>query len=235
MPKAAKAYIDGVVTAGLAIAVYAMSHWDSQSPIRFFVFLALFVGAALLKGRIPGITGTYSPVFFFVLLGSHLLSFSEVVFAVGLAAIVQCTLFVKRHPSPVQVAFNAANLMISSASVYGLIHRQLPGLIEEPLAILLILGATVYYLVNTGLVAIVITLVDAKPLNDVWRHWCLRSLPFYLCGALIAGVSLNSQVPLSMWVVGMVCPSILLVTHYYRYWLESITRVNALALESPSN
>lgn len=56
-----------------------MAHWDSKDPIRFGVFLALFVGAALLKGRIPGLTGTYSPVFFLALVGSHALSFSEAV------------------------------------------------------------------------------------------------------------------------------------------------------------
>ena len=75
MPKAAKIYIGAVVAAGTSIAAYALYSWDSKDPIRFLAFLALFAGAALLKARIPGITGTYSPVFFFVLLGSHTFRF----------------------------------------------------------------------------------------------------------------------------------------------------------------
>jgi hypothetical protein len=229
MPAAAKVYINAVIAAGLAIAAYALLHWDSQGPIRFAVFLALFMGAALLKGRIPGITGTYSPVFFFVLVGSDVLSFSEVVFAAGLAGIVQCTFFVKRHPSPVQIAFNAANMIISTAAAFAFIHRQVPGFAAQPLMILLLLGASLYYVVNTGLVATVLTLVDGKPLNDVCRHWCLGSLPYYVLGTLIVYATLSAQNQPSMWVVAMVCPSVLLITLYYRYWLKSPAQVNTLA------
>lgn len=229
MPNAARIYVDGVIAAGLSIAAYALLHWDAQSPARFALFLALFAAAALLKGRIPGITGTYSPVFFFVLLGSHMLSFSEVVFAAGLAGIVQCTFLVQRHPTAVQIAFNAANMMIGTACAFAFIHRQIPVLADQPLIILLTLGASVYYMVNTGLVAVVLTLIDRKPLTDVCRHWCLGSLPYYILGALIAGVTLTAQNQVSMWVVGMVCPSLLLITFYYRSWLKSLTRVNALS------
>jgi hypothetical protein len=228
MPTNARIYIDGVIAAGLAIACYALLHWDPRSLIRFSVFLALFVGAALLKGRIPGVTGTYSPAFFFVLLGCGVLSFSEVVFAAGLAGVVQTMFFVQRRPSGIQVAFNVANMMIGTASAFAFIHREVPGLTNQPLLILLILGASVYYVVNTGLVAVVLTLVDSKPLSAVWRHWCLGSLPYYIFGALIAGAALSVQNQLSMWVVGMVCPSLLLITFYYRYWLKSLARTNTL-------
>ncbi len=136
MPTNARIYIDGVIAAGLGIACYALLHWNPQSIIRFAVFLALFAGAALLKGRIPGVTGTYSPVFFFVLLGCGVLSFSEVAFAAGLAGVVQCMFFVQRRPSGIQVAFNVANMMIGTASAFAFIHRDVPGLMNQPLLIL---------------------------------------------------------------------------------------------------
>jgi hypothetical protein len=148
-------------------------------------------------------------VFFFVLVGSHVLSFSEVVFAAGLAGMVQCTFFVQRYPSPAQIAFNSANMMIGTASAFVFIHGEVPGLSEQPLIIQLILGASVYYLVNTELVSVILTLVDAKPLNNIWGLWCLRSLPYYLVGALIAGAALSAQIQMSTSVVVMVCPSLL--------------------------
>jgi hypothetical protein len=229
MPIPARAYIDAVITAALTIAVYAVVHWGAGSQGRFAVFVALFAGAALLKARIPGITGTYSPVFFFVLLGSQILSFSEVVFAAGLAGAVQSTFFVKRPPSPVQIAFNAANIMVSTALAFVFIHRDVPGLSGQPALITLFLGASLYYVVNTGLVSVVLTLVDRKPLVQVWRHWCMRSLPYSVFGAVIAGVALSARNQPSLLVVAMVCPFILLATLHYRYWLKSLTRVNALA------
>jgi hypothetical protein len=225
MPTAARVYIDGVIAVGLAVAGYALIHWESQNPIRFLMFLALFILAALLKGRIPGITGTYSPVFFFVLLGSHELSFSEVVFATALAGIVQCSFFVQRRPFSLQIAFNAANMTICAACAFVFIHREAP-LTQALLLVLLILGTAMYYVVNTGLVAMVVTLVDSKPLKEVWRHWCLGSLAYYILGALIACATLSTQNQLSMRVLGMVCPSLLLITVYYRYWLKSKSRVN---------
>ena len=223
----AKVYIGTVIVSGTAILTSALLHLDSKNPINFIIFLALFTGAALFKGRIPGMTGTYTPVFFFVLVGSHVLSFSEVVLAAGLAGIVQNTLLVQRKPAPIQVDFNAANYMISSAAAFVFIHRELPGLAEQPLVLVLILGSSVYYMVNTALVSIVMTLIDGKRLSQVWRHWCLASLPYYMFGAVIASISVSVPTQSSIWFVGMGCPTIVLMTLYYRYWLRSLSLVKA--------
>lgn len=228
MPTAARVYVDWVIAVGLGIAAYASMHWNPQSLLQFSVFLALFIGAALLKGRIPGVTGTYSPVFVFVLLGSHMLSFAEVTFAAGIAGIVQCTFFVQRRPTNVQIAFNVANMMIGTACAFAFIHPEVPGLAGQPLLLLLILGAAVYYVVNTGLVAIVLTLVDSKPLREVCRRWSVGSLPYYVLGALIAGATLSVQNQPSFRAMGMVCLALLLITLYYRYWLKSLNQVNTL-------
>src|SRR4030081_1729768 len=106
MSEAAKAFISSVVATGVAIAALALSHWESKNWVGFSVFLILCAAAALLKGRIPGIAGTYSPLFFFILLGSQALSFSELVVIAGLAAIVQCTFHLREYPSLAQVGFN---------------------------------------------------------------------------------------------------------------------------------
>jgi hypothetical protein len=225
MSEAAKAFISSVVATGVGISALALSHWDSQDWVRFSVFLTLCAGAALLKGRIPGLTGTYSPLFFFLLLGSHALSFSELVVIGGLAAIVQCTFNLRQYPCLSQIEFNAANTIISTALAFAFINRHVPGLTDLPLAILLILGASVYYLVNTGLVSIVLALVESKPLASVWRRWCLASLLFYITGALIAGAAIGALGQIKPSAAVLICPSILLLTIYYRYWLKTSLRI----------
>ena len=108
MTRSAKAYIDAVIATGAATLASALLNWRSDSLGRFSVFLFFFIVAATLKCRVPGVTGTYSPVFFLALLGSVTLSFSEVAVASALAGIVQSTFRPKRRPSLIQVCFNAA-------------------------------------------------------------------------------------------------------------------------------
>jgi hypothetical protein len=160
MPKSAKAYINAVIAAGAVTLSSALLYWRSDSLLHFSVFLALFIAAAMLKCRVPGVTGTYSSVFFFALLGSATLSFSEVAVASALAGIVQSICRPKRRPALIQVCFNGANLALSASAGLVVVQRRIPGLTEQPLMILLILGASVVYFVNTALVSVVLTLVE---------------------------------------------------------------------------
>ena len=84
--------------AGGATIPSALLNWRSDSIVHYSVFLFLFIAAATLRCRVPRVTGTYSPVFFFALLGAATLSFSEVAVASALAGIVQSTFRPKRRP-----------------------------------------------------------------------------------------------------------------------------------------
>jgi hypothetical protein len=216
-----KAYLASVVAAEAAATIYALSPWRSDDLARFSVFLVLFTVAGMLKGRIPGITGTYSPVFFFVLLGSATLSFAEIAVAAALGGVVQCTFRQAARPSFMRICFNAANLVLSTASGFVFIQRLLPGLTEQPRLLCFILGASVFFAVNTGLVSVVLTLAEGGSLSSIWKHWCLGSLPFYLVGALIVGATISADSAATLLGVILLAPPILLATIYYRLWLRS--------------
>jgi hypothetical protein len=219
--KLTKSYLAVVLAAGAATMAFALGHWRSDDLIRLAVFLALFAAAAMVKGKVPGVEGVFSAVFFFALLGSTMLSFGELTIASALAGIVQCTFKKQRRPAFIQICFNAANLVLSTASGFVVIQRLVPGLGEKPQFLCFLLGAAVYYLVNTGLVAGVLTLVEGGSLVGIWSHWFLGSLPFYLVGALVVGalVSANSATAFAM--VILISPPMLLATLYYRAWLGS--------------
>src|ERR1700733_1934908 len=88
MTKTAKAYIATVIVTGAMATAFALAHWRSDDPARFAMFLVLFLAAATLKCCVPGVAGTYSPIFFFALLGSTTLSLPEVWIASALAGMV---------------------------------------------------------------------------------------------------------------------------------------------------
>lgn len=216
MTTIATRYIDAVVTAGGIILAIALTQWQSDDLVRFSVFLALFAAAATLKFRIRGITGTYSPMVFFVLIGAATLTFSEVAVAALLGGVVQCIFRAQRRPLLIQVWFNAANGVISSASAVVFVRWLIPGFDRPPLLIAVLLGAIAFYLVNTGLVSVVLALVDGQALSTVWKHWCVNSLPYYILGALIVGVTLSATNPVTLIAVILAGPPILLVTLYRR-------------------
>src|SRR5260370_18387729 len=124
-----KAYLAIVVAAAAGIMAFALGHWRSDDPLRFAVFLALFAVAATLKGRVPGITGSFSPVFFFSLLGSTMLSFPELGVASVLAGVFQCTFKQVHRPSLAHVSFKAANFVFNGASGFPFIQLHLPPLL----------------------------------------------------------------------------------------------------------
>jgi hypothetical protein len=225
MTKLARGYIAAVITTGVAALAFVLSHWQTDDPNKFAVFLLLFMASGTLKCIVPGVNGTFSPVFFFALIGCTSLSFSEVVTASALAAIVQCTYRMKNRPTLVKIAFNASNLALSTASAYAFVQGKIPALAGQAPIVGIILGAAVFYLVNTALVSTVVALAECGSLSAVWKGWCYGALPYYMVGVLITGAANPVVQALSLVTI----PAILLATIYLRY--GSRTPVTACATQ----
>ena len=212
MTKTARAYIACVIAFGAVANAFALSHWSSDDPARFAVFLVLFLAAATLKCRVPGVTGTYSPVFFFALLGSTTLSFPEVWIAAALAGMVQTVYKPKFEPSLTKLFFNGANMGLSAAAGYVFVQHSIPGLADQPALLCLMLGAVAFYTVNTGLVSVVMALTENTSLSAVWKNWCVGCLPYYVVGVLLT----DATDPVAQVLAAVIIPSVLLATWCYR-------------------
>jgi hypothetical protein len=212
MTKTAKAYIATVIMTGAAATVFALAQWRSDDPTRFAVFLTLFLAAATLKCCVPGVAGTYSPVFFFALLGSTTLSLPEVWVASALAGMVQTIYKPKYQPSLIRLCFNGANMALAATAAYVFVQRMIPGLAEQPALLCLILGAAAFYVVNTGLVSVVMALTEDGSLAAIWKNWCAGCLPYYVVGVLLT----DATDPVAQVLAAVIVPSILLATYYYR-------------------
>jgi len=186
MTAAPRAYIAVVVLCGTLVLWYTVMHGRSQNTLKFLCYLAIALAASRLKVNLPGITGTMSVNFLFLLLGVLELSFSETM-AIGTAAVVvQC--LGRDRPVPVQVAFNVSSTALAIAATfvsyqYSLQHSS----IHNP-STLLFFAACVYFVANTLPIAGVISLTESRSLRKIWLECYFWSFPYYLVGAGVAGM-----------------------------------------------
>jgi diguanylate cyclase (GGDEF)-like protein/putative nucleotidyltransferase with HDIG domain len=186
MSAAPRLFIGVVVVCGTAVLTYSVLHGRSENPLKFFCYLVIALAASRLKVNLPGITGTMSVNFLFLLLGVLELSLSEAM-ALGCAAVVvQC--FDRDRPIPIQVAFNVCSTALAIAVTfaayrYSLTHRA----VSNP-STLLFLAACVYFVANTLPVAAVISLTERRSLRKIWADCYFWSFPYYLVGAGVAGM-----------------------------------------------
>ncbi len=65
----ARVYIGFVISLGAAALGHGLYRWDPHNLLRFLCYLALAIPASCLKVTLPGITGTMSVLFIFLLGG----------------------------------------------------------------------------------------------------------------------------------------------------------------------
>ncbi len=192
LPAAAKAYVFGVIAAGLVLFGWAGFEWHSQDVLRFAGFLLLTVAASMFKVRLPGMRGTISVNFVLMLVSVAQLSLSEVIFLSAVGGIVQCVWKAKRTPTVTRTAFNAACLALSTAAAYVICRGALALWTSESLVGLLIAATVVLYAVNTFMVATVLCLVENKPLSGILQGCYFWSAPYHLVAAAAAGVMIET-------------------------------------------
>src|SRR5271166_2581972 len=182
----ARAFISATAVGGAGILVYGATHWSSQNLAKFLCYTVLAVLASRLKVSLPGITGTMSVNFLFILLGVLDLSFAETL-ALGCAAfLIQC--FSKRRARLEQILFNIGAAAVAIASAYGVYHVAAAHVRVTNRSLLLAVAASTYFVANTAPVAAIIALTEHKSLRRIWSDCYFWSFPYYLVGAGIAGL-----------------------------------------------
>src|ERR1700758_2407246 len=123
----AKLFIGLVVAAGLGTLIYGGIHQSSRNIAEFICYLGIAILASRLKVNLPGITGTLSVNFLFVLIGILELSFTETLILGAISMLAQC--FYPERPRGMQVAFNVCAGSISTALAYIVYHLPVMNLI----------------------------------------------------------------------------------------------------------
>lgn len=220
MPLTAQVYILATAMLGAIAAVNGLSHWQTSQSLQFAAYLLVAVLASALKVNLPAITGTMSVNSFFLLICMVQLKQGETMIVGLVGVLIQCLWKPKTPVMPIRVAFSATANTIAIAASYFVLNQPFFSPNLESLRILA--TACAYFLVNTALVALVVSLTERKKLKDVWiacYFWCF---PYYLGGAALAWIStllsryFGWQVSLSL------LPVMYLIYRSYQVYLQRL-------------
>src|SRR5271165_1862212 len=90
LPWSAKLFISSMVIAGLGVLLYGGVHQTSKNIAEFICYLGIAILASRLKVTLPGITGTLSVNFLFILVAVAELSYSETLILGAVSMLAQC-------------------------------------------------------------------------------------------------------------------------------------------------
>jgi diguanylate cyclase (GGDEF)-like protein/putative nucleotidyltransferase with HDIG domain len=186
MPRAAKLYVGVTVLAGLATLTAGLMSWHSDNLARFLCYYLIANLASGFKVHLPGIKGTMSANFLFVLISVTTMSLSESLLIACTGTVLQCVWRSRSRPGAVKIMFNVASIAIAiTATSYWYRLPWFPSHgVKQPFVLLL--AGCVYFATNTCPVAAIVCLTEKKPLIKTWRECYFWSFPYYLVGAGVA-------------------------------------------------
>jgi diguanylate cyclase (GGDEF)-like protein/putative nucleotidyltransferase with HDIG domain len=214
-------YVGLVVSLGLVCL--ATANWAMPDPARFACYLCICVTASAMKVRLPGIVGTMSLNFLFILIGILEMGAGQTMLVACLGALVQCYWKATSPVRPVRAVFSVMTIAIATYGAYYFYHWSLAQPFgSSPIA--LILASFAYFALNTTPIAAVIALTERKLLVDTWRDCYFWSFPFYLVGASIAWVfSVLSKHGYSKSLL-LLFPVIYFIYRSYRRYLDHLQK-----------
>ncbi len=188
VPTLGKLYILAVVLLGALLGATVLSHWQSPNLIRFTCYAALALFAARLKSPLPGITGSISVLFVFILFAVVELSLPEAVLIGCGATLAQCYWKKLFQPRWEQVLFNVCSMAITVVVTYDAYYSPWLQLRHLEAPVKLVVATVAFFGMNTFPVAAAIAVTERKSLRRVWNECYFWAFPYYLAGSVLVGI-----------------------------------------------
>ena len=215
-------YVRGTAFLGALVLVVSLAGWDSPDAVRYLAFLGLGLLASGMRISVPGLTGTLSLTFLFVLFGLVELTLSETILMAAVMTLVQCYWNQPVRPRPAKVIFNVATMIIASgAAGEAMAAPWMQGLAAES-AVRIACATLVFFLANTAPVALVISLSEHKPFLKTWLQCDFWAFPYYLGGAAVVQLTSMAEHYIGWQWVLLTGPVVYLIYRSYRLYLERL-------------
>ncbi len=153
---------------------------------RFACYLSLAILSSILKVGLPGVAGSISFAFLFVLIGMVDLSFPETLVIGVTCVLIELIWHPKRRLNLSQVLLSLSNIALAIACANAVFHWSILSSHGIPMPARLVMAASVFFLVNTFATSSLVSLTDGSSLIRTWRESYFWSFPYYLGGAAIA-------------------------------------------------
>src|SRR5260370_6499496 len=169
---------------GLLVAALALD-FRFPEPGRFATCLVLALLGSTFKIKLPQMQGNISISFVIALIAIAQLTLTESLVVGVLATLVQCFCRTRKSPTLVQLLFNISTLVVSVILAFGVLDavRNSGALIPG-----LVVAALLFFIVKSGLVSLVLALLNSQSAVSVWRNCHRWAFPYYIAGALVAGL-----------------------------------------------
>jgi diguanylate cyclase (GGDEF)-like protein/putative nucleotidyltransferase with HDIG domain len=227
LPTAGRRYVTSVIVAGAMLLLVCLPQARFEQPFVFLALLILSSASAALKVYLPLTTsGSTMSVSYAVdfasllLLGPH-----ETMLVAAGSALSQCHLNAKDRNPAYRTLFSMASLIITVQGA-GLAFRLLgysgPTTPLSMVARPLVGGATVYFLLNTGLVATAIALSSRERITTTWHRNFLWSAPSYFVGAGTAALAVSFVTHAGYWIAPLTFAPLYLTYRTYKVYMGRI-------------
>ena len=227
LPRPARIYVGAVIVIGLTLMAMRLPDLRFAQPVLFIALLLLSSMTAALKVHLPLTTsGSTMSVSYAVdfasllLLGPH-----ETMLVAAASAFSQCHLNSKERNPIHRTLFSVASLVIT-VQASGLAFHLLGGtgaaMTISAIARPLVGAATVYFLLNTGLVATAIALSTRTPIVGTWNNNFLWSAPSYFVGAGSAAFAAWFVTHAGYWVAPFTFAPLYLTYRTYKVYMGRI-------------
>lgn len=223
-PLASKVRLFVLITAFLGTFVFALSiaNWESADLLKYVGFLLMAVFSSGMRISVPGMPGTLSLNFIFVLFGLVDLGPAETVLLGTIVTLVQCLWNKERRARLAQIIFNTAAMSVAISITEQVYHS--PWLADNHVdpAVRLAVATCALFLLNTLPVSLVISLAEEKDFRAVWRECYFWSLPYYLGGAAVAQALSYANKYIGWPTVLLTGPVLYLIYRSYRLYLQRL-------------
>jgi diguanylate cyclase (GGDEF)-like protein/putative nucleotidyltransferase with HDIG domain len=219
MKTAAKLYVATVVAGGLACFVYALAHWNCAEPYHYAFHLGIALVASGLKVALPGVSGTMSVSYVFVLLSMLDFSYPETVVVAFLSMLTQSVWRTKTRPKLVHTLFNVGSVAVA-VTAGNAIYQIIAGGGQFLLSVAI--AATGYFLTNSLSIAAVVALTESKNMRKVWQECYMWTFPYYLVGGGIAAVMSVCNHKLGWQTTVLALPVVYIIFRSYRLYLSRL-------------
>ena len=156
LPLKARAFIGLLTALGLSVLALAVANWESPDLLKYGGFMMVAIFSSGMQLSVPGVTGTLSLTFLFVLFGVIELSGPETVVMGAVLTLVQCYWNQTARPRLTKVLLHVAAMAIAVDAAERIYHS--PWLVSSnaDLSVRLAVATCALFLLNTAPISVVV-------------------------------------------------------------------------------